>query len=291
MDKKARHCPYCDKVYVSMPAFSMHVRTHNQGCECQYCGKCFSRPWLLQGHIRTHTGEKPFKCSVCSKAFADKSNLRAHIQTHSNTKPHTCARCGKAFALKSYLYKHEESSCMKNRSEAAAAAAAGAGTAPSTTSSSRQAAKQATELEAQPAVAAAASSPDSAKSTLAHKLLQKEKDRRQAQAQAQAALAFGYAPAAPLADAFGRELFPYGKHSGCVLQPTVLQHASQEHLHLPLYQHYPHAAATVTPNQHHPAMSEVAEQEQPVDFSPKNNFTHSAKTSPFEVTGKYAMVA
>lgn len=283
MDKKARHCPYCDKVYVSMPAFSMHVRTHNQGCECQYCGKCFSRPWLLQGHIRTHTGEKPFKCSVCSKAFADKSNLRAHIQTHSNTKPHTCARCGKAFALKSYLYKHEESSCMKNRSEAATAA----GTAPSSTSSLRQAAKQATELEAQPA-----SSPDSAKSTLAHKLLQKEKDRRQAQAQAQAALAFGYAPAAPLPEAFGRELFHYGgKQNGCVLQPTVLQHGSQEQLQLPLYQHYPHAAPTVTPNQHHPAMSELAEQEQPVDFSPKNNFTHSAKTSPFEVTGKYAMVA
>lgn len=115
-DKKARRCPHCDKVYVSMPAFSMHVRTHNQGCKCPYCGKCFSRPWLLQGHIRTHTGEKPFKCTICNKAFADKSNLRAHVQTHSSTKPHVCARCGKAFALKSYLYKHEESSCVRAQS-------------------------------------------------------------------------------------------------------------------------------------------------------------------------------
>ncbi|BES98211.1 Zinc finger protein [Nesidiocoris tenuis] len=113
-DKKARRCPHCGKLYVSVPAFSMHLRTHVQDCRCNLCGKTFSRPWLLQGHIRTHTGEKPFKCSICEKAFADRSNLRAHVQTHSSKKPHTCERCGKSFALKSYLYKHEESSCLKN---------------------------------------------------------------------------------------------------------------------------------------------------------------------------------
>ncbi|XP_065561850.1 transcriptional repressor scratch 2-like isoform X2 [Artemia franciscana] len=116
-DNKSRQCPHCDKVYVSSPAFAMHIRTHSQGCKCPYCEKTFSRPWLLQGHIRTHTGEKPFTCTICSKAFADKSNLRAHVQTHSNSKPHTCHRCGKAFALKSYLYKHEESSCMNTKSD------------------------------------------------------------------------------------------------------------------------------------------------------------------------------
>ena len=110
-DKKAKKCPHCSKIYVSMPAFSMHLRTHNQTCKCHICGKAFSRPWLLQGHVRTHTGERPFPCHLCPKAFADKSNLRAHVQTHSTDKPYKCGSCGKSFALKSYLYKHEESSC------------------------------------------------------------------------------------------------------------------------------------------------------------------------------------
>nr|XP_014095185.2 zinc finger protein 37 [Bactrocera oleae] len=306
MDKKARRCPYCEKVYVSMPAFSMHVRTHNQGCECQYCGKCFSRPWLLQGHIRTHTGEKPFKCSVCNKAFADKSNLRAHIQTHSNTKPHTCARCGKAFALKSYLYKHEESSCMKNhqrngeRSEARTIRNA-ANTPNATTVKSVN----------------MHSLTDSAKSTLATKLLQKEKVRRQA-----GTLTYG-------------EILPESMHkpleittiltlteNNCTMKANVAQEKSYTMLTSPMSQeeydrfkrisviqtttasdiiYRDHTigpiaianGATHIPLQYCNAGNEHPQQvqDQPVDFSPKNNFTHSTKTSPFELTGNYAILA
>ena len=109
----AKRCPHCDKVYVSMPALSMHILTHDLKHQCDICGKAFSRPWLLQGHRRSHSGEKPFGCAHCGKAFADRSNLRAHMQTHSAYKHYKCKRCDKSFALKSYLNKHYESACFK----------------------------------------------------------------------------------------------------------------------------------------------------------------------------------
>jgi len=110
----ARPCPYCRKVYVSMPALSMHLLTHDLKYRCSSCDKAFSRPWLLRGHERSHTGEKPFTCTLCGKAFADRSNLRAHVQTHSGAKRFRCSRCLKTFALKSYLTKHSELACSQD---------------------------------------------------------------------------------------------------------------------------------------------------------------------------------
>jgi len=107
-------CDVVGQVYVSMPALSMHVLTHDLKYRCSVCDKSFSRPWLLQGHLRSHTGEKPFGCAHCGKAFADRSNLRAHMQTHSAFKLYACKRCGKSFALKAYLNKHHESACVRD---------------------------------------------------------------------------------------------------------------------------------------------------------------------------------
>lgn len=109
--KKSFGCKYCDKVYVSLGALKMHIRTHTLPCKCKLCGKAFSRPWLLQGHIRTHTGEKPFSCPHCSRAFADRSNLRAHLQTHSEVKKYRCKTCSKTFSRMSLLLKHEDGGC------------------------------------------------------------------------------------------------------------------------------------------------------------------------------------
>lgn len=109
--KKSFSCKYCEKVYVSLGALKMHIRTHTLPCKCTICGKAFSRPWLLQGHIRTHTGEKPFSCTYCNRAFADRSNLRAHLQTHSDVKKYSCTTCSKTFSRMSLLTKHTEGGC------------------------------------------------------------------------------------------------------------------------------------------------------------------------------------
>ncbi|XP_019872012.2 zinc finger protein SNAI2-like [Aethina tumida] len=109
--KKSFSCKFCEKVYVSLGALKMHIRTHTLPCKCSICGKAFSRPWLLQGHIRTHTGEKPFSCSYCNRAFADRSNLRAHLQTHSDVKKYSCTTCTKTFSRMSLLTKHTEGGC------------------------------------------------------------------------------------------------------------------------------------------------------------------------------------
>ncbi|XP_075570928.1 zinc finger protein SNAI3 [Pelecanus crispus] len=109
--RRSFSCRHCARLYASLRALKMHIRTHTLPCLCRLCGKAFSRPWLLQGHIRTHTGEKPFACPHCSRAFADRSNLRAHLQTHSDVKKYRCRACARTFSRMALLARHEEGGC------------------------------------------------------------------------------------------------------------------------------------------------------------------------------------
>ncbi|EYC13456.1 hypothetical protein Y032_0043g722 [Ancylostoma ceylanicum] len=64
----AKQCPHCDRVYVSMPALSMHILTHKASHKCDVCGKVFSRLWLLQAG--TTRPEIPASHVIISKPLA-----------------------------------------------------------------------------------------------------------------------------------------------------------------------------------------------------------------------------
>ena len=172
---------------------------------------------------------------------------------------------------------------------------------------------------------------ESAKTTLATKLLQKEKDRQQA------ALQYTSLPAPLVANNSGLQIItvstdaPLMDGTNFKSYTMLTSPMAQEE-----YEHYKRISVIQTPTnpaspaqlpnvagnpnelhsytnistpstallapthmqvQFYNTVKAVNEhdcnemQEQPVDFSPKNNFTHSAKTSPFELTGNYAIMA
>ena len=127
----AKQCHICHKLYVSMPALSMHILTHTLNHRCDVCGKAFSRPWLLQGHRRKdiylNIGFKSFFQFKDSKRLtlnyllyllifrnmSPKISLQisfwkkySWIRSHTGDKPYSCALCVKSFADRSNLRAH-----------------------------------------------------------------------------------------------------------------------------------------------------------------------------------------
>lgn len=179
-------------------------------------------------------------------------------------------------------------------------------------------------------------SSESAKTTLASKLLQKEKDRRQASLQYtslpsatlvtnnSALQIITVSTDAPLIDGtnfksytmltspMDQEEYEHYKRTSVIQSPTLTNtnltpptqllnvpiNSSDVHNYVSVNSApVPLLAPTHMQVQFYNTVKTVNEhdcdqiQEQPVDFSPKNNFTHSAKTSPFELTGNYAIMA
>jgi len=131
----AKQCHICHKLYVSMPALSMHILTHTLNHRCDVCGKAFSRPWLLQGHRRKDiliylmldilSGSKEwcrlipgFKPQTIYYFFVFNNTSAKNFsrliiiikypssRSHTGDKPYSCALCVKSFADRSNLRAH-----------------------------------------------------------------------------------------------------------------------------------------------------------------------------------------
>lgn len=100
------HCPSCNKIFQSYPAFVQHHESaHDGGKPCWLCGKSFSNFGNLNRHIRDlHKDAKKLICIYCSKEFNSMSSYTMH--NGSNADKHCCKFCDASFSSCVYLTEH-----------------------------------------------------------------------------------------------------------------------------------------------------------------------------------------
>ncbi|XP_041750741.2 zinc finger protein 629-like [Coregonus clupeaformis] len=108
---KPYSCPHCGKSFPQLRNLKHHQKYHHTGKKaftCSQCDKGFVYMSHFRVHMQRHTGDRPFSCSQCGKSFSLQSGLKKHRVIHTAEMPYHCTGCGNRFNSRADLKRHEQ---------------------------------------------------------------------------------------------------------------------------------------------------------------------------------------
>lgn len=118
MQENKLHCSECNKTFLVVRGYAMHMESHNRPISCFACDRKFDTSDKFQEHVRTSSFCKPFACSECGQTFVRKGDLNAHMKIHTGEKLFECEYCKKTFARRHIWKRHVKANSCRTEETA-----------------------------------------------------------------------------------------------------------------------------------------------------------------------------